>query len=120
MKKLIIVCALSMQSCATILTGTSDRITINSVPEGAKVEIDGIDKGKTPVRVKVKRHFESPTVTLKKDGYERKTFELQNSFNPIAAINLLSIFGWGIDLLSGAVMKYNPKVYDMELEPKKP
>lgn len=34
-------------------------------------------------------------------------------------MNLLGLIGWGIDTATGAMMKYDPKVYEMKLEPSK-
>ena len=117
---LIVATALLSQSCATILTGTKDRIHFSSNPEGAKVQLNGIDKGETPVDVRVQRKLgDPPIVILKKEGYENRTFELEQSFNAVAVLNLFGILGWAIDLLSGAIMKYSPKFYEMELEKKK-
>jgi hypothetical protein len=110
---------LMTQSCATIFTGTKDRIIVNSVPEGAKVEIDGVSYGKTPVTIPVKRSLNSTTMTLKAEGYETKNIELQQSFNAVSILNLTNLGGWVIDLLTGAVMRYDVKSYNIELDAKK-
>ena len=48
----VLISTLSLTSCATILTGTSDKITFNSSPEGAKVLDAGIEKCTTPCTIK--------------------------------------------------------------------
>ncbi len=106
----------SLSSCATIFTGTSQRIQISSNPPGAKVQIDGIDKGTTPLSVKLKKASDGPTITLKKEGYATKMFSPETSFNQIAFLNLFSPISWVIDLLTGATHKYDPKFYELELE----
>jgi hypothetical protein len=113
---LIMLCT---QSCATLFTGTKDVITINSVPEGAKVQVDGIDQGRTPVTIPVQRSLNGRTVTLQADGYEMRTLRLQQEFNAVSILNLLSILGWAIDLATGSVMKYSPLGYTVELDEKK-
>ena len=45
----LIIGALSLTSCATIFTGTSDAITFNSTPEGANAFEAGIEQCTTPV-----------------------------------------------------------------------
>ena len=46
---------LSLTSCATIFTGTTDKITFNSKPEGAKVYYKGYEKCVTPCSFNVNR-----------------------------------------------------------------
>ena len=108
-----------MTSCATLFTGTKSSVQINSKPSGAKIMVDGIDRGETPSSIKLKRGFSGQTVTLKKEGYETRSFEPVQTFQPVAVLNLFNILFWGIDAATGSIMKYDPKFYEIELEPKK-
>lgn len=63
---------LSLSSCATIFTGTSDRITFNSTPVGATVYERGIEKCKTPCTLKVTRTLSEKDIEFKKDGYQNR------------------------------------------------
>lgn len=110
---------LFMTSCATLFTGTKDRITFNSTPPGATIYIDGVEQCKTPCTVKVKRSINDTDVEFKLDGYETKLITLSKEFNLVSIINLGNLLGWGIDFLSGAVMKYDRKAYDITLDKKK-
>ena len=106
-------------SCATILSGTSDEIRFDSDPEGASIMLDGLKLGKTPATVTIKRPgFGNKEITLKLDGYEDRSFMLQKEFNTMAICNLASWPGWVIDILTGSVMKYSKKNYDLDLNPK--
>ena len=123
MKKIaliILACtAFIFNSCATILTGTSDVISFASNPSGADIMVNGLKIGKTPATVTIKRPgFGEKSVTLKLDGYEERTFILQKEFNTMAICNLGSIPGWLIDVLTGTVMKYSQTHYDLDLDPK--
>ena len=40
---------------------------------------------------------------------------LDKEFNIVSVISLGNLLGWGIDALSGAVMKYDKKTYDITL-----
>ncbi|MDP5121017.1 MAG: PEGA domain-containing protein [Spirosomaceae bacterium] len=113
------VAVFSMSSCATIFTGTKDTIRFNSVPEGAQVYKDGLELCKTPCTVPVKRSINDVDIEMKKDGYQTRFFTLDKEFNVVSVINLLSPIGWGVDALSGSLMKYDRKAYEIELEPKK-
>ena len=41
-------------SCASILTGSKRKVLFETEPSGAKVFVNGFEKGKTPVQLKVK------------------------------------------------------------------
>jgi hypothetical protein len=118
MKKVIfsisVICLL-MSSCATIFTGTKDRITFNSTPSGATIYKDGVEQCKTPCNLRVKRKIGDSEIEYKLDGYQTRLITLDKEFNVISVINLGNLLGWGIDALSGAVMKYDKKVYDITL-----
>lgn len=109
---------LFMTSCATLFTGTKDRITFNTNPSGATIYIDGVEQCKTPCTMKVKRSISDTDVEFKLDGYETRLITLSKEFNVVSVINLGNLLGWGIDALSGAVMKYDRKTYDITLENK--
>ena len=118
MKKSIIavsIVSLFMTSCATIFTGTKDRITFNSTPAGATIYKDGVEQCKTPCTLKVKRSLSDTDIEYKLDGYETRLITLDKEFNIVSVINLGNLLGWGIDALSGAIMKYDKKVYDITL-----
>ena len=111
----VISCLFLTTSCATLFTGTKQTVQINSKPPGAKIQIDGIDRGTTPAAIKLKKKSDGQVVTLKLDGYETKTIVPETSFNAVSILNLTNILFWGIDLLSGAVYKYDPRFYEIEL-----
>ena len=110
---------LFMTSCATLFTGTQDRITFNSTPSGATIYIDGVEQCKTPCSIKVNRSINDTDVEFKLDGYETRLITLSKELNVVSIINLGNLFGWAIDALSGAVMKYDKKTYDITLEDKR-
>ena len=80
---LISVAVVVLTGCATIFSGTSDIIEFQTNPAGAKILVNGIEKGKTPARVKVKRKMGDTYVELKKLGFESKTIVLEQEFNLI-------------------------------------
>ena len=108
-----------MTGCATIFTGTSDRISFVSTPSGAVIYKDGIEICTTPCNYNVKRSLNDTEVEFKLDGYETRLITLDKELNLVSIINLGNLFGWGIDALSGAVMKYDRKSYDIKLSPEK-
>jgi hypothetical protein len=111
---------LSLQSCATIFTGTRDTIHFESQPSGAKVRIDGLDMGRTPLDLSVKRSINDKVVNMSLDGYETRNFGLSQEFNAVSILNLFGLLGWAVDAATGSLMKYDMKAYTIELDPKKP
>jgi len=104
--------------CATLFTGSTDDIYFNSNPQGADILIGGLKVGKTPATVTVKRPgFSDKEVVFEMDGYERRAFILKKSFNAVSILNLAGI-GWLVDFATGALFKYEPKTYSIDLEPK--
>jgi len=116
---ILMVAVFFLSSCATLFTGTKDRITFNSNPSGATIYIDGVEQCKTPCAMNVTRSINDNDVEFKLDGYETKLITLSKEFNVVSVVNLGNLIGWGVDALSGAVMKYDRKTYDITLENKK-
>lgn len=115
---LFVTIVLFSTSCATIFTGTKDRLTFNSEPSGATIYIDGIEQCKTPCTMRVKRSINETDVEFKLDGYETRLITLSKEFNIVSILNLGNLLGWGIDAVSGAVLKYDRKTYDITLDNK--
>lgn len=117
---LVLTLTFALGGCATIFSGTSDTITFESEPSGAMVLIDGVDAGRTPLTTSVKRNLGGADVMYRMDGYETRAFELGQEFNTVTIANIFCLAGFwvcgGIDVLTGAVMKYDPKTYSLELD----
>ena len=109
-----------LTGCATIFTKSTDPITFTSIPEGAKVEVNGANVGRTPITVPIKRALTPPQVQLKLTGYETQQVLLQNSFNGVAILNIFFWPGFIVDAATGALMDYEIKSYETTLEPKEP
>ncbi len=108
-------------NCATIISGTSQMVRIDSDPQGATILVDGLSMGKTPATIALQRPgFSNKTVTLRQDGYADSTFLLQKSFNGVSVLNLLlTLWPFAIDLATGAFMSYDPAGYTIELKKKR-
>lgn len=102
-------------SCATILSGTSQVVSIDSNVPGAEVKIEGNVVGVTPFSAKIPRQKEAVAI-VSQEGYVAQPITLTTSFNPVAT---LSIF-WDLtttDFLSGAAWEYAPNSYYANLKP---
>ncbi|MEM8896920.1 MAG: PEGA domain-containing protein [Bacteroidota bacterium] len=110
-----VITLLSLTSCATIFTGSTANLRFDSNVKGAIIEMDGLEVGRTPYTMKVKKSFNG-IVTMRAEDYQDKSFSLPKSFNPVAIINLTNIFAWGIDYLTGAMWTFDQKGYKITLE----
>ena len=109
-----VTCALfGALGCATILTGTSAPVNVNSVPMGANVEIkrsDGIvvEQGQTPMTVKLGKGKDY-TVTISLDGYHTQNVPvLKGGIATEAFCNVTNLAFWAIDYITGAMYKLEP------------
>lgn len=118
MKKILLLLALSLTitSCGTIINGGKKNIRVDAKNvQGATVTVNGIEKGTTPVNFKAKA---DDMITLEKQGYESKTFNVDSKFNTISVLNLFSIVGWAIDLITESVKVPDTQAYSVTLNEK--
>ncbi|MCA8939885.1 MAG: PEGA domain-containing protein [Planctomycetes bacterium] len=113
---LLVVMALSLSSCATIIDGTSSDVRITSEPSGATVLVDGIEKGKTPATVKMSKS-DSNVVTLKLNGYDDSMMKVERKFAGWTVGNLVlgGLIGIIVDVVTGAVQRISPTEYHVNM-----
>ncbi|BFM12383.1 hypothetical protein R50072_25360 [Simiduia litorea] len=120
--------AFSLASCATMMSGTSQSIKVDSVPSGAKVFIATKDQktgaigtrteaGVTPITVSISR--KDGVVILEKEGYQATEVVMQRTLNPWVwgDVVLTSLLSTSIDTSTGASNEYDPGEYTVELQP---
>jgi hypothetical protein len=100
-------------SCASILTGSKRKVLFESDPSGAKVFVNGFEKGKTPVQIKVAA---DDRVDFRLDDYSERVVVMDSNFNLVAILNGLSIIGWGVDALTGSLKRVDTKYVKVTLE----
>jgi hypothetical protein len=125
MVQFIVLCALCCHlcSCATIFAPGKDDITIKTDPEGAEI-FDGADFiGETPLTHSfVRDTVEHKELTIRKKGFKSQKLYLDRTLEKVALLNfgfILTTGGatsWGIDALSGHLIRYSPDSYFIELE----
>lgn len=111
-----LVVGLVAPGCATLFSGSTDTITFTSDPEGAEVVIGGIVQGRTPLTIPVKRPgLNDQIVTLRLDGYDPVTFQLQDDINAVTLLNLFVPVGFVVDAVTGSITKYSRYSYDVDM-----
>lgn len=109
----IFISFLFLSSCAGIIKGTTQTITVSSEPQGAEVLIDGISRGVTPLHVKLKKN-QYENIMIKKKGYNVQTLPLGKQYDSVALLNVFWDFST-TDMISGAAYEYEPNSYHFNL-----
>ncbi len=110
LKSILFSCMLLLSSCATIISGSRQNVEIFSKPSAARVYINEIEVGNTPIQRKLKRN-QDYSIILKLDGYETYQTKLEKKFNSwfIGNIALGGLIGIIIDPITGAIHKLKPE-----------
>ena len=108
--------------CATMFSREYDDLTIESNPPGAEVYLGAEHIGTTPFTKRFDRDtFESPQITLRKEGYKPQTVTLQRTLEKTALLNFgfflttCGVTSWAIDAASGSMIRYAPDSYLVDL-----
>lgn len=117
----------SYSGCATILTGTHQKISVDSNPKGALIQTDGNTRARTPGVISVAR-WHSGDIVVTKDGYYPKQVALRRTFNTYALLDLPwfllgvvpGIVAVGVDIGTGAIWEYQPEVIYADLDAMEP
>ncbi|MCS1408593.1 MAG: hypothetical protein M2R45_01769 [Verrucomicrobia subdivision 3 bacterium] len=105
--------------CATITNKSTQPIRFSSEPEGAKVSINGISRGKTPTTVAVRRANETKIVKFELEGYLPVEVKLDTQISGTTAGNLLlgGLLGLAVDAVSGKGFSYSDDHVHVDLTP---
>lgn len=114
----LLVLAMVTSGCATIIDGSSQPVTFNSSPNGARIYVNGMDFGTTPLTISVKRS-KTTMILAKKNGYEDQQLVLQTKTNAWFWGNILGLgfYGSTTDYGSDAMIEYSPNMYYVSLNP---
>jgi hypothetical protein len=126
---IVVGAALASSGCASIISGRTASVTIDSNPSHADVVIHDkhgqeVIATHTPARVELRRKdkFIWPakyTATITKPGYKTTTVPINSTLNPWIAGNVIvgGPFGLAIDSATGAGWKPKVAAIHSELEP---
>lgn len=106
---------LLLSSCATIVSGSRQKVKFSSNPSAATVLIDEVEVGKTPFEMKLTRKSEH-SVMIKLDGYQTYETKLTKKFNAWYIGNILfgGLIGIIVDPITGAI--YNLSSNDINAQ----
>jgi len=106
----VLVMALGLVACASIIHGSSQKLNIASEPIGATVSVDNEVVGVTPVVAKLRRK-DPHTIVVKLDGYQPFQIKTERHTDGWVWGNIVfgGLLGVVIDLSNGAAYKLTPK-----------
>ncbi|ONF42527.1 hypothetical protein BTO32_15050 [Marinobacter lutaoensis] len=102
-----------LSGCSTVIKGTSESITVNSLEDGTTIYVNGAARGKDSAFVNLEKG-KVHTITARKEGCEPATTQTGESFDPTTLLGIL--IDWGlitipVDLISGAAWEITPTTY---------
>jgi len=115
---LLFLLILTINGCATIVTGSKQTLSFNSEPDGATISINGNAIGKTPTSIQLKKD-KHQILTFQKEGYKTYTTEISTTINNWFWGNILigGLFGSTTDGVSGSMNEFSPDQYFITLTP---
>ena len=126
---LLVVIGMMLTGCATVVSGTTQTIGVNTDPEGADCQFTrkGVLVGRvnpTPGTIQIGKDYESVSVLCQKEGFDDTAGVIGSEFQAMTLGNILlgGIIGVVVDAASGAMTKYPdvvtftliPKIFDSE------
>lgn len=106
--------------CASILSGSKEKLTFESDPPGATVSVAGAELGKTPLSVEVKRGDKQPLM-VQLAGYKTYKTDLPTKTNILTFLNIIfgsfGFFSCTTDANTGAIRTYAQDKYMITLVP---
>ncbi len=118
MKVLVIGAALTISGCSSVMSGTSQNVTVTSNVSGANVIVNGNSVGTTPVTARVKRESKMHYI-VKKEGYEPYQATMETKMDPWFFGNIIigGVLGSTTDFALGTTNKIDPDNLYVELVP---
>jgi hypothetical protein len=100
-------------SCASIISGSHDTISVTSTEKGTAIYVDGVLRGTDSVQAEVKRGSRH-TIRGEKEGCQTVTFETSESWDATSLLGVLIDFGIvtvPLDFLIVGCWKTSPTLY---------
>lgn len=110
---LVAVTLITVTGCASILSGTEDNVSVNSLVEDTVILVDATPRGKNAASLTLQRG-KSHIITAIKNGCQDVTITTGQQFDYRSLLGIFIDFGLisvPIDFVSGAAMKTMPTTY---------
>jgi len=113
---LMIVIAIVLGGCATIIDGKNQSVTFDSEPKGATVILNGKTLGITPTTVQIEK-VKGQDLKIEKEGFKVYETQLSTHLDSWFWGNILigGVIGSTTDGITGAMYEYQPNQYYISL-----
>ena len=113
----ILALCLTFGSCASIIIGTSQQVSISSSPSGALITDNGAPLGKTPLAVKLKKKTHH-LIKIELEGYAPYEVPIIRKTSAWIAGNIIfgGIIGLVVDAVTGGMYMLKPEQIQAELK----
>jgi uncharacterized protein YceK len=112
---LVLTISLVVTGCATIVSGSKQKVSFNSTPAKASVFVNDVQLGYTPFETKLKRGVKVHKVKIVLDGYKPYEATLTRKFNG-CYIAIGGLIGMIVDISTGALYRISEKELNVSLE----
>ena len=104
-------------SCSTIINGTYGEVNINTSPSKAKVFVNGLEVGTTPIIVMLERD-NIYMIDIKYPGYKTYRITTRHELSTWFLVNLLftGFVGMAVDYLNGTAFNIEPEYINIVLK----
>lgn len=118
---LLTISLLGTFGCGAIMNGRTQTVFFNSTPSGARIKVNGINRGETPAQIALERK-QQYSVELLKDGYETYRGLITKNWSGWSYLSWLccGFIGAGIDAATGGAYKLQPNSVYSDLKSKEP
>jgi len=110
---LVVVFAAASTGCATLISGTSQNVTVLSSPPGAHVRI-GHQGGVTPITLCVPKGKDYPIEISQ--GADKRVVPLNRNVDVFTFLNIIPPLwpGFIVDAATGSITKYDPDIVSVD------
>jgi hypothetical protein len=109
---------LLMPGCASIMQGSTQQVSVTSVPPGATLIVDGFQRLKTPAVLELSRK-EPHRLEFSLEGYHPEVIDLRSVSSNMVAGNIIAggLIGFAVDHSTGAAFRLVPEIVQVSLRP---
>jgi hypothetical protein len=107
-----------LAGCASIISGTTQTIQVDSTPAQAFIYVDDDSVGTTPASITLKRASEHE-LRIELEGYKPYTTPIRQTINGWVFGNALlgGVIGIAVDVSTGAIYNLTPQTVNPDLTP---
>lgn len=107
---IILLPTLLLTSCATIVNGTTQRITFTSCPPHANIWVDNCKMGQTPAMIDLTRS-DNHLIRIELDGYAPYEILVRKRLSKWVFGNIIfgGVIGLVVDLATGGIYRLTPE-----------